>query len=76
MKREKIYVVAGNSKEFFYFMEKVYPGDREQLQYAGWPKDLQGLFKPKVIRFGSWYERRDWPEIQAALIKSEAEMVK
>jgi hypothetical protein len=58
-----IIVVAGNHREFGYFLSTIPIGGRQKYVEASYPERIRGLVAEKVITVGTWYERKDGYDI-------------
>lgn len=62
---EKILVIAGNKKQFDYFMEGVYPKDK--FVYFDGVRSMYGIKYSGYIKYGTYDDRKDWYEISDLL---------
>ena len=62
----KVIVIAGNYREFCYWCSENHVARRDpNVIYASGPQRLRGLRGPLVVlRYGTYYERRDLSDIE------------
>lgn len=56
----RVYVIAGNHREFLYY----YPKPDRNIVYVASERQLRGCHGGKIVRVGTWYERPDLEAIE------------
>ena len=61
---KKIIVIAGNKREFDYFINKTIVTNQDQFVYASSANAIRGIIASKVFLIGTYIHRKNLEEIK------------
>lgn len=64
--RDKKYILTGNYQQYENYLREFKKSPMKSV-YISDPKVIYGIARPNVIRYGTWYLRRDIDEIEEIL---------